>query len=69
MEMDTDSGYGSIKPETTETHELDLIVDCALEKVYEGLKDARSLGVYDLQAYVDTLRTIKELKSTKEVKK
>ena len=52
-----------------ETHDLDLVVEVALEKVYEGLEDIRSLGVYDLQAYVETLKSIKELQSQKNKEK
>ena len=43
---------------------VDSVIQYALGKVDEGLK-ARVLGVYDLQAYVEILRTIKGLQAQK----
>lgn len=47
------------------TVNIDEVIQYALGKVYEKLAE-RSLGAYGLQALVETLKIIKELKSAKD---
>ena len=45
--------------------DIDNVIQYALGKVDEGLKDTRALVVYDLKAYVEILKTIKGLQAQK----